>query len=258
MTADRDPRRSPPLLATVVSFILLIVSANASAGPPYVTDDPEPVEYRHGEIYFASLFFKQPEAWTGTGPHLEVNYGPLPNVQLHAIAPLVFYAPSQGSNSYGYGDTELGIKYRFVQESDCLPQVGIFPLLEVPTGSHDRNLGSGHLQTFFPLWLQKSLGEWTGYGGGGYWINPGAHNRNWWFTGFVIQRRILPNVTPGFEIFHSTSQEIGQAGETRFNLGVVWDLTDVHHLLLSAGRGIEGPNQLQGYLAYQLTFGPKP
>jgi len=264
---DRNPmvRRMRSHLragAAVASFaaaiFLLSFPLSVFAEPPYITDDPEPVEYQHWAIYFASLFFKQPEAWTGTGPHLEVNYGPLPNVQLHVITPLVFYAPSQGSNSYGYGDTALGIKFRFIQESDWVPQVGTFPLLEVPTGSHDRNLGSGHLQTFLPIWLQKSVGKWTAYGGGGYWINPGVHNRNWWFTGLVIQRQVLPNFTPGFEIFHGTSQEVGGPRETGINLGLIWDLTDTQHIILSAGPTIEGPNQLQGYFAYQLTFGPYP
>jgi hypothetical protein len=122
------------------SIFLLSFPLSVFAGPPYITDDPEPVEYQYWEIYFASLFFKQPEAWRGTGLHLEVNYGPLPNVQLHVITPLVFDAPSLGSNSYGYGDTELGIKFRFIRESDWVPQVGTFPLLEVPTGSHDIGL----------------------------------------------------------------------------------------------------------------------
>ncbi|MGO9451554.1 MAG: hypothetical protein ACLQDV_11000 [Candidatus Binataceae bacterium] len=163
-------------------FLVVILVPKALAGPPYLTDDPEPVEYRHWEIYFASLFFEQPKAWTGTAPHLEVNYGAIPNVQLHMIAPLVFYVPGDGPSSYGYGDTEVGVKFRFIPETEWVPQVGTFPLLEVPTGSHDRNLGSGHVQAFLPLWLQKSAGEWTAYGGGGYWINPSPHNRNWWYT----------------------------------------------------------------------------
>jgi hypothetical protein len=109
-----------------LALVVLIHLPKASAGPPYITDDPEPVEYRHWEIYLASLFFKQPKAWTGTGPHLEVNYGPIPNVQLHVITPLVFYVPSEGHSSYGYGDTELGIKLRFVQEGDWLTQMTIW------------------------------------------------------------------------------------------------------------------------------------
>ena len=234
---------------------MLILSRKAIAGPPYITDDPEPVEYQHWEVYFASIFAKQPDSWTSTAPHLEVNYGPIPNVQLHMIAPLTLYVPSKGPSGYGYGVTELGIKFRFVQESDWLPQIGTFPLLEVPTES-ERNLGSGNLQTFLPIWLQKSTGKWTAYGGAGYWINPGSQNCNWWFTGIVIQRQVLPNLDPGLEIFHGTSQQAGQSAETGFNLGMVWDLSDVQHIMFSAGPSFGGPNQLQGYFAYQLTFGP--
>ncbi len=236
--------------------LVVLLAPGAHAGPPYITDDPEPVEYRHWETYLASLFFKEREAWKGTGPHLEVNYGPLPNVQLHVIAPLAFDVPNEGASNYGYGDMELGVKFRFIQESDWMPQIGTFPLLEVPTGSHQRNLGSGHLQTFLPLWAQKSLGKWTAYGGAGYWINPGSRNRDWCYTGLVIERRVLPNLTPGLEIFYGTSQEVGGPHETGINFGLVWDVSDLQHIIFSAGPALEGSNQLQGYFAYQLTFGP--
>src|SRR5712691_1255076 len=35
--------------------------------------------------------------------------------------------------------------------------------------------------------------------GDGYWVNPGAGNRNWWFTGWQVQCQLLTNVTPGVE-----------------------------------------------------------
>jgi hypothetical protein len=117
-------------LAVVV--FLLSFPVFAFAGPPYITDDREPVEYQHWEVYLASIFTKQPDAWTGTTPHVEVNYGVVPDVQLHTILPMTLYAPADGASSYGYGDTELGVKYRFVQEGTWRPQFGIFPLLEAP------------------------------------------------------------------------------------------------------------------------------
>jgi hypothetical protein len=64
------------------------------------------------------------------------------------------------------------------------------------------------------------------------------------------------NLTPGIEIFHRTSQEVGGPRETGINLGLIWDLSDTQHILLSTGPAIEGSNQLQGYFAYELTFGP--
>ena len=130
--------------------------------------------------------------------------------------------------------------------------------MEIPTGSRDQNLGSGSVQTFLPLWLQKSVGKWTAYGGGGYWINPGPGNRNWFFTGLVVERQVLPNFTPGIEIFHGTSQQVGGPRETGINLGLTWDFSEIHHLVFSAGPALEGSNQLQGYLAYELTLGPNP
>ncbi|MGE5208261.1 MAG: hypothetical protein ACM3KL_02900, partial [Alphaproteobacteria bacterium] len=88
------------------------------AGPPFVTDDPAPVEFRNWEVYLASIQMNSGAGWSGTAPHVEVNYGVLPDVQLHMIAPLAYDAPATGGSHYGYGDTELGAKYRFVAETD--------------------------------------------------------------------------------------------------------------------------------------------
>jgi hypothetical protein len=236
---------------------LTYCSLTTWAGPPFVTDDPEPVAYQHWELYLASQHFETADGWSGTAPHIELNYGVVTNVQLHLIAPMAYDAPSGGSTHYGYGDTELGVKFRFIQETEHLPQVGIFPLLEIPTGSKSDGLGSGQVQAFLPLWLQKSVGDWTVYGGGGYGINPGAGNENWGFGGVVVQRQITKDVLLGAEVYHRTTMEIGGRADTAFNIGTVIDLTKHQHLLLSAGRSFDGPTDFQVYIAYQITFGPK-
>lgn len=247
------------IASTVLGLMvyLTLTPGLSLAGPPYATDDPEPVDSRHWELYVASQVAHDDGGWSGTAPHVEVNYGVLPNVQLHLIAPLVFDLPNQATGRYGYGDTEVGVKFRFISETDWRPMVGIFPILELPSGDAKNGLGGGHVQTFLPLWLQKSVGAWTTYGGGGYWINPGAGNRDYWFFGWLVQRKIIEHVAAGIEIFHTTPKEAHGESETRFNVGLVVDFTDSQHLLFSAGRGIQGSNDFQGYLAYQLTFGPR-
>lgn len=243
------------LLLSIGAFVF--VSAIAQAGPPFVTDDPEPVDYHHWEVYLASQYEHGDEGATGTLPHLELNYGALPNLQLHLIAPAAFDAPSGETRHYGYGDTELGAKYRFVDETDSHPQVGIFPLVELPTGSNARGLGAGHTQVFLPVWLQKTFGSWTTYGGAGYWINPGAGNRNWWFTGWLLQKKLSEDFTLGAEIFHETAQSGMGRSDTKANIGVIWDLDETRHILASVGPTIQGPSGYQAYVAFQLTFGPK-
>jgi hypothetical protein len=253
-TSRKPTRRNARAALLLLGFVA--TGLLALAGPPFATDDPEPVEYQHWEVYLGSQFEHSSDGASGTLPHVEVNYGVQPNLQLHLIAPLGFDAPSGAGRQYGYGDTELGAKYRFVDESDGVPQVGVFPLVELPTGNSARGLGSGHTQLFLPVWLQKSSGSWTTYGGGGYWINPGAGNRNWWFAGWLIQRQVRPDLAVGMEIFHETAQTDGGASATRMNFGIIWDLDKTRHVLASVGPTIQGPSGYQAYLALQFTFGP--
>jgi hypothetical protein len=240
-----------------LGLAVLLVSAKAAAGPPYVTDDPEPVDYRHWEVYLASQSFHDKDGWTGTGPHVEVNYGVVPDVQLHVIAPLAYSIPEGGPRAYGYGDTELGAKFRFIEERSWVPMIGTFPLLEVPTGSRSAGLGNGSAQALIPVWLQKSFGPWQTYGGVGVWLDFGNRDRHWWYFGWQVQRSIFRWLAIGAEVFHQTPEESGAGGDSRFNVGMIFDLTDTHHFLLSGGRGFEGSNLFQGYIAYQATFGPK-
>ncbi len=235
----------------------LFAASLARGGPPFLTDDPEPVEYQHCEINLASTYQHGAGDSNGTLPFVEFNYGVAPNVQLHLLAPAAFDAPEGGARQYGYGDTELGIKYRFIDEAVGRPQVAVFPTVELPTGDGSRGLGTGHTQVYLPVWIQKSMGSWTTYGGGGYWVNPGAGNRNWWFTGWLIQKQVLPTLAIGAEIYHETPRTVAGTSDTRANLGLTWDLNDTWHVLASGGPVIQGPSGYQTFVAVQLTLGPK-
>ena len=172
----------------LVAAAMLVLARPAAAGPPFLTDDPVPVDYQHWEIYgFSQGTHKQGDT-SGTLPGVEINYGAAPNLQLHLIAPVGAFDKPGGSagTKFGYGDTELGVKYRFIEESKdgWWPQVGVFPLFEAPTGNLQRGLGTGRVHEFLPVWLQKDFDPWVTYGGGGYWINPGPGNQNYWFAGW--------------------------------------------------------------------------
>jgi hypothetical protein len=247
--------RFPILLRLTV--LTLSLAGAAYAGPPYITDDPEPVDLHHWEVYLATQQFHSADGWSGTAPHLEVNYGVVPDMQLHVIAPLSYNRPPGDLAHYGYGDTELGIKYRFVHETDSCPQIGIFPLVELPTGNSTEGLGNGKAQVFLPIWLQKKFGDWTTFGGGGYWFNPGPDNHDYWFAGWVLQRKLTASFSPGLEIQFRSTQTIGGEPSTALNAGGVWDLSDTYHLMFSAGHTIQGRSEFQGYAAFQITFGPK-
>jgi hypothetical protein len=226
-------------------------------GPPFVTDDPEPVEYQHWEVYVSSQLSRNHQGWTGTAPKSEINYGALPNLQLHVMFSDDFTATSSSASEAGFGDIELGIKYRFIQQTRFLPDVAVYPQLEIPTASRSRGLGDGETQCFLPVWTEKDFGKWTVNAGLGYYINPGPENLNWWFTGAMLQRRITDQVAVGTELFHQTVQVRGGRSSTYINPGVIWDLNDLEHLLLSVGHTVQGSSGWQSYVGIQFTFGPK-
>ena len=238
-----------------LSFLTLTIFQQTSfAGPPFFTDDPEPVDYKHTEFYTASTLISDKSGKSGTLPHFEFNYGIWPEFQAHLITPASFNQPKNEGWEYGYGDTEVGLKYRFIQETPSIPQVGTFPIIEIPTGDSRQGLGNGKSQFFLPLWLQKSWGPWTTYGGGGYWFNPGEDNKNWTFLGWELQRDLSKNLTLGTEIFYRTPDKIdGQSG-LGLNTGVIYNINDHNHILFSAGTDVHGPRHATVYMAYQWTF----
>jgi hypothetical protein len=247
-----------PLPRSRIAFVLaaafLLGPAIGYAGPPYLTDDPEPVAYGHWEAYLATQHFIARGFATGAAPLTDINYGALPGLQLHFMGQLTYARPSGGPISYGVGDTEIGAKIRFVNQGDRLPMMSLYPLLDFPTGDAAHQLGTGRVHGFVPLWMQRSFGPWTTFGGGGLWLNPGTGNRNYWYVGWQAQRRIPNLATVGAEIFYITPSQTGGNSNLGFNAGLVLDLSEYHHLLLSAGRSIVGDNLLQSYAAYQLTL----
>jgi hypothetical protein len=243
-------------------LLCLFMAATAApclAGPPYLTDDPEPVDYQHWEVYGFSMGQQVSGGSSGFLPGVEVNYGAWPNLQLHTIVPLAYNDPSGGGTRIGLGDIELGTKYRFVdQDKDgWIPEIGVFPLVEAPTGNAARGLGAGHTQIFLPVWIQKDFGKWTTYGGGGYWVNPGAQRRDFWFAGWLLQYQLTTQLALGTEIFHTTPSTVPGRASTGLNSGLVYDFNDHWHLLFSAGQGLQNTsatNRFSYYFGVQNTF----
>jgi len=255
---QRLVRVSAPTMAATLGA-LLVCPDTARAGPPFRTDDPVPVELGHWEIFAFSAATRAAGEFAGVLSGIDANYGAAPGLQLHATFPAAFDKPDGRSMAVGYGDTEFGVKYRFLEEDQAgwRPQVAIYPAIDLPTGNASRNLGTGHTHVFLPVWVQKSIGDWTTFGGVGYWINPGPGNRNYWYLGWAAQRPITDRLSLGGELFHQTATTVSGKDQTGFNLGLAYDVTTHYHLLVSVGSGFQNrsiTNALSYYTALQCTF----
>ncbi|MGB8909068.1 MAG: hypothetical protein WCC84_10000 [Candidatus Cybelea sp.] len=151
-----------------------------------------------------------------------------------------------GTTVSGLGDTKFGVKYRFVQETDSRPQASFYPSAEFPTGNNANGIGNSRTWYRFPLWIQKSSGRWTTYGGGGYAINAAPGATNFWYGGWLVQRDFSENVTAGGEVYYEGPQFVGNKWSTLYNAGSYISLTKDFGILFGVGHSISGDNQGRG------------
>ena len=214
------------------ALAIACAAAPAPAGPPYLTDDPVPTDTGHWEIYAFGTgegHRSMLDADAGFG----LNYGPVEGVQLTATLPLSFsHDPVEGWQA-GAGDVELGVKYRFLHDEKTGFSAAIFPRVILPTARHSPGEKTRFL---LPLWLAKDFQGGTSlFGGGGYMINPGAGNRDFWQASIAVTQDVSKSVSVGAEINREGSGTIAGTARTRAGVGSIITLTEHGSLLLSGG-----------------------
>jgi hypothetical protein len=226
----------------------------ALAGPPYLTDDPEPTDYRHFEIYTFTNGTATRDGSSGESG-IDFNYGGAPNLQLTATVPAGYSVPSAGPSAWNLSNVELAAKYRFLTQQNVGLDVAIFPRVFLPSVSPA--VGEQHASFLFPIWMEKDWDQWSAFGGGGCEINRGGGSRNFCLMGLVVTRQFTAKLQLGLEIFHQTPDTQGGLSTTSLGAGLRYDLNDNIHLLGYLGRGIqnvEQTDQLNWYTSILFTF----
>ncbi len=257
-------------LKIALASLLMMTASKLWAGPPFQTDDPEPVDFRHYEFYQFGAVSSTPVETDPTGPALEFNWGAAPNLQIHVILPWgailptnkAAYAPAgAGPSAFGLTDMEVGVKYRFIRETAHRPEIGTFTMLEAPTGSYTKGLGVGKAWYKLPVWLQKSWGHWTSYGGGGYQIVPQTQYRNFLYAGWLVQRDIGKRWTLGAELFSHQKEGLATPQTQSSNmvdLGGYYSFKNPGlQLLFAYGHSVIGQTENYAYLGLYETWGSK-
>jgi len=235
----------------MVSAVLGSMAPAALGGPPFVSDDPQPTDYRHFEIYaFAQGSQSRDGADSTFG--VDFNYGAAPDLQLTAVLPLEVEAPAGGGTSAGLGNVELAAKYKFLHQEDAGWDIAIFPRLFLPSGSSE--VGEKHFSLLLPLWAQKSWGDWSTFGGGGCVLNRSKQTQNYCLLGWALMRQLLPDLQVGAEIVHQGADSKGGRAATGLGGGVIYDVNDHVHLLGYIGPGLQNAAETARYNWYSSVL----
>jgi hypothetical protein len=231
----------------IIAVAMVFSARPALAGPPYMSDDPEPTDYQHFEIYtFTNGTATRGDIGGASG--IDFNYGAAPNLQLTATLPIGFDDPAAGGASYGPSNVELAAKYRFLHQDAFGLDVSVFPRVFLP--SPTRNIGNDTASLLLPVWIQKDWsGGWSAFGGGGCVVS-GRAAQDFCLTGGVVTYQVLPRLQLGVELFHQTADGSGTPATTSLGLGARYDVSDTYHLLCYVRRGIENTDETDRYSWY--------
>ncbi len=229
----------------------LLAISSARAGPPFVTDDPEPPPPGGWEINVPFILERTPGKTEMDAPLFDLNYG-LPDIQLKLEIPVRIVHEDNDGTAAGAGDLLLGVKWRFFNNEKSQVQLGIYPQLLLPTGDHARGLGEGRSAFVFPVVAQKNWEKWTVYGNVGFWWQTAKETRNYVYAGAVLEREINERLTLGAELFGNSPKECGGRADVAFNIGGTWKLSEHVNLLFAGGRDIVGDTSAMGYIGLQF------
>jgi hypothetical protein len=240
--------------AKIMIVAMVALARPAIAGPPYVSDDPEPTDYKHFEIYtFSNGTATRGDIGGASG--VDFNYGAAPDLQLTATLPIGFDRPVSANTSFGLSNIELAAKYRFLHQDSFGLDVSVFPRVFLPSPS--TNIGNPAASLLLPVWVQKDWnGGWSAFGGGGCVIS-GRAAQNFCLAGGVVTYQLLPKLQLGLELSHQTADGSGTPPRTSVGLGARYDINDTYHLLGYIRRGIQNANetdQVSWYASVLFTF----
>lgn len=205
----------------VVCFVLalsciLCIGRRLHGQLPFYTDDTAVTEPRKGHLEFFNeydaLQLQDPNRTQNTA-NFKLNYGLPHSFEVDVDFPyLSIYRAERNASSDGFGDTNLGIKKTFRNESagSRLPALAASFYVEFPTGDASQQLGSGLHDYWVNLIAQKSLSRATRITGNVGYLFAGNTSTGAIGTtarghvlpgGFSLQHDFLPSLTLGAEIF---------------------------------------------------------
>jgi cobalt/nickel transport protein len=152
-------KRSTAHKALLLILLTFSLSSPAFALRPLTTDDAYTVEKGTFQLEAGFDATRQDNHDREYYPSLTLTYGLLEQLDLALGSGYLFFDPKEGKRENGFGDTELKLKYRPVDEKGWIPSLAVSGILKIPTASDSKGLGSGQTDFGINAIATKKFGE---------------------------------------------------------------------------------------------------
>jgi hypothetical protein len=129
-------------------------------GPPLRTDDPGTPGDGNWEVNLAATADKRDSRLLLEAPLVDINYGVGERIQLKFEIPWLFLDEDDGPSKNGLGNSQVGVKWRFLDQAEEWLDVSVYPQVEFnnPSSSARRDLVDDGTAWTLPIELEKSFG----------------------------------------------------------------------------------------------------
>ncbi len=154
-------------LSSALLFTLTLAAASvaqAAGSPPMITDDPGVPGDGHWEINLGLSTEKRPGERASELPLIDLNYGVGDHLQFKFEIPYLRLSESGTGSESGFGNSEFGVKWLFLDNGEKGPAMSVYPQIEFNTpGSSADNRGLVEHGAAFklPFQFQQELGPVT-------------------------------------------------------------------------------------------------
>jgi len=245
------------LLASGIALVGL-PTALAQGGPPMLTDDPGTPGDKHWEINTAwTMTHTRSGDRTMETPLLDINYGIGEHLQLKYEAPWLMTRAAGEKNISGLGDSEIGVKWRFLDEENDRVDVSTYPQFSFNSLASSRRRGLVEEGSSFllPFEFHGKAGnlEWNAEIGREFQTREADEC----LYGFAVGRELNKSFEFAVEI-HGEGKFAANDDQLIVNLGGRLKLSENRTLLFSAGRSLNHLHGAEfnfvGYLGVQFTY----
>lgn len=242
----------------VCAVLVAMFTLPCWAGPPFITNDPDPPDPGQFEIITSMADFQAYRNNTQFGSLLgvEVNYGADPLTQLTVAVPSGFSRGPGSDMQLGIGDLVLEYKHRFGVDADK-GYFGVNPQVTFASGGQ---LGAGRMTADVPVLYQKQFGKTVVYTDLRYRWHASNNGGSYVFWGAVAERELNDKWTLGGELYALSRNQLYNGAPVRayqgYNLGLRYKLNAHATLIFAAGNSFSGDPALTLYAGIVILTTP--
>ena len=246
-------------LTLMIAAMLAAVSPHAfgQSSPPLFTNNPGTPGDGKWEINIGMAFEKLRDETLYEAPVLDINYGLGDRIQLKYEIPWLFLEEDGAETINGPGNSEIGLKYRFLDENPHGVSMSVYPLFSFnnPTSSDERGLVDPGMELVLPVQVVRRAGPIGLNLEFGYSLIE--HSEDEWIYGLAAGVPLCERFDLLGEI-NGTSTRDFDSDILVFNVGGLFKAHQNVNLLFSIGRGLRGPDEAEpdflGFAGLQFLF----